>query len=158
MKKVHLLFLVLATFSMCLFISCGDDDDDDSLEPPKETQNKDIEDETIDPYTTPLTLEAIDWTSVSVHNEAVGNIMYRLNNGEQQIISPGEFKSIFISKGDKLSFYGDNKRYYAGLGDVNGDIRSHSHQRTTAQAGGAVSCWGWGWGYARREQHFFCGS
>ena len=31
-------------------------------------------------------------------------------------------------------------------GDVNGDIRSHSHQRTTAQAGGAVSCWGWGWG------------
>lgn len=43
-------------------------------------------------------------------------------------------------------------------GDVNGDIRSHSHQRTTAQAGGAVSCWGWGWGYARREQPFFCGS
>lgn len=113
MKKVHLLFLVLATFSMCLFISCGGDDD--SPEPPKETQNKDIEDETIDPYTTPLTLEAIDWTSVSVHNEAVGNIIYRINNGEQQIISPKEFKTISISKGDKLSFYGDNARYYKDL-------------------------------------------
>lgn len=111
-------------FGMMMFTACGGDDDDDDTSQKKEIPNDKEDDGPIDPYTTPLTLEGLKGTSVSVHNEAVGNIMYRLNNGEQQIISPGEFKSIFISKGDKLSFYGDNKRYYK-------DIDNYSYIRAS---------------------------
>ena len=66
------------------------------------------------PYTTPLTLEAVGNGTITFNNKASGQVrvsrIYE-NGGSIQYIDAGGTKSIEVNAGDKVSFYGDNTTY-----------------------------------------------
>lgn len=66
----------------------------------------------IDERQIPLTLEAANSSaSVSFKNKAGGPVTYRINGGELQSIAAGVSKSISLSTGDIVQFFGDNLKY-----------------------------------------------
>lgn len=64
-----------------------------------------------DPYSTPLTLEAIQSGAISFSNKASGPVTYRINGGEEQTIAKNAWIDIDVEAGDKVCFYGNNSSY-----------------------------------------------
>ena len=62
-------------------------------------------------YETPLTLEAIAAGTITFYNQASGPVSYTVNGGSSQSIAKSKSKSISVSVGDKVCFYGNNATY-----------------------------------------------
>ena len=66
-----------------------------------------------DPYTIPLTFEAIEAGAVVEFDNdgAAGPVTYKWSGGEAQTIAGGGRVAISLNSGDKVEFWGDNKTY-----------------------------------------------
>jgi len=72
-----------------------------------------------DPYSTPLTLEAMEAGAVvKFENESGKSVTYRVNGGTPQIIEDEDYENITLANvGDKVEFYGDVSSYTTGSRD-----------------------------------------
>ena len=66
---------------------------------------------------TPLTLEAISGGTITFQNKAAGDVTYRVGGYAPQTIAPNTSKTIYVTAGQKVSFFGDNKAYANGASD-----------------------------------------
>ena len=71
---------------------------------------------------TPLTLEPIAGGSITFQNKAAGDVTYRVGGYAPQTIAPNTSKTIYVTAGQKVSFFGDNKTY--ANGNTDDDIQS----------------------------------
>ena len=60
---------------------------------------------------TPLTLEAISGGTITFQNKAADNVTYRVGGNAPQTIAPNTSKTIYVTAGQKVSFFGDNATY-----------------------------------------------
>ena len=84
-----------------------------------EEPNTDPGEEGVEPVypdinSTPLTLEAISGGTITFQNKAAGNVTYRVGGYAPQTIAPNTNKTIYVTAGQKVSFFGDNKTYANG--------------------------------------------
>lgn len=62
---------------------------------------------------TPLTLEAIADGTITFQNKAAGSVIYKIDGSEEsQTIKTNTTKTIYVTAGQKVRFFGDNSAYY----------------------------------------------
>ena len=74
---------------------------------------------------TPLTLEAIADGTITFQNKAAGSVIYKIDGSEEsQTIKTNTTKTIYVTAGQKVRFFGDNSAYY-------NDVFSYSNISST---------------------------
>lgn len=73
---------------------------------------------------TPLTLEAIADGTFTFRNKATGNVMYKIDSGKTQTISANSTKTINVTAGQKVRFFGNNTAYATDDEDGNNSLIS----------------------------------
>lgn len=87
-------------------------------EPDEEEEQEEKPEETYpNIQSTPLTIEAIVGGTVTFKNKAAGSVTYKIDGGAAQTISAKSTKTISVSAGQKVRFFGNNTAYATGMGD-----------------------------------------
>lgn len=63
-------------------------------------------------FSTPLTIEAVVNGNITIDNKANGDIFYRIDSGDENIVASNSKQTINLSSGQKIQFWGNNPRYY----------------------------------------------
>jgi hypothetical protein len=90
-------------------------------EPDEEEEQDDIYP---DIQSTPLTLEAIAGGTFTFRNKATGSVIYKIDGGATQTIPANSTKTINVSAGQKVRFFGNNAAYATNHEDGNNSLIS----------------------------------